>query len=98
MRRGGKGITMRRNRLFHRRSAYDERMREMARELSDLRAALDGAYMRFNAATEPELVEACVYEINAAQSRYNYMLRRIRECGSEAAFRAQTGGDGVAWA
>ena len=79
--------------------ARDESMQDMFNELSDLRAALDDAYMRFNIATEPELVEACVYEINAAQSRYNYQLRLIKESGGEAAFKAYSGKEaGAAWA
>ncbi len=63
-------------------------MQELLGELSELHGALTAAYVRFDATTEPELVDACVYEINAAQSRYNYMLRLIKEEGGEAAFKA----------
>ena len=87
---------MRRKQRFHRSAGRDRYQREMFEELTNLRDALDDAYMRFNAVTEPELVDACVYEINAAQSRYNYMLRKAREY--EAAFQAQPGRDDVAWA
>ena len=88
---------MRRNRRFQKDHEFDVRRRELLSELSGVRDALDAAYMRFNAVTEPELVDACVYEINAAQSRYNYMLRRIRELDGEAAFREQTGREGTIW-
>ena len=92
---------MRKIHRFRRAAARDDRMQELLFELSELRGALAAAYMRFDAATEPELVDACVYEINAAQSRYNYQLRLIKERGGEAAFRAysgQAGEEGVAWA
>ena len=92
---------MRKIHRFRRAAARDDRMQELMSELSVLHGALEAAYMRFNAATEPELVDACVYEINAAQSRYNYQLRLIKERGGEAAFKTypeQEGQEGVAWA
>ena len=49
--------------------------------LIDARRALRAAYARFNAAAEPELIDACIYEINAAQARCGYYLRLIRESG-----------------
>ena len=89
---------MRQIHRFRRNAARGDSMQELMRELSDLRGALAAAYMRFDAATEPELVDACVYEINAAQSRYNYQLRLIKERGGEAAVKAYTEREGVAWA
>ena len=92
---------MRKIHRFRPTAARGDNMQELFDELSELRGALAAAYMRFDAATEPELVDACVYEINAAQSRYNYQLRLIKERGGEAAFRAyseQAGEEGVAWA
>ena len=92
---------MRKNQRFRRAAARGDSMQELLRELSELRDALAAAYMRFDGAVEPELVDACVYEINAAQSRYNYQLRLIKEHGGEAAFKEyseQEGQEGVAWA
>lgn len=89
---------MRKNRRF-RRASHDDATRELLRELEEMRAELGAAYTRFDAATEPELVDACVYEINAAQSRYNYLIRAIKEAGAEAALKACPGEEGsAAWA
>ena len=33
----------------------------------------------FQQVTDPELINACVYEMNAMQQRYSYLLLRIRE-------------------
>ena len=33
----------------------------------------------FQQVTDPELINACVYEMNAMQQRYYYLLQRIRE-------------------
>ena len=89
---------MRNVRRYRRDVAREDTMQELFNELGDMRTALEDAYMRFNMTSEPELVDACVYEINAAQSRYNYLLRIIKESGGEAAFKAYLGKEDVAWA
>ena len=89
---------MRKIHRFRRDMARNSELQELFDELTDKRTALEDAYMRFNTTTEPELVDACVYEINAAQSRYNYTFRLIKEAGGEAAFKAYSGKEGVAWA
>ncbi len=95
---GKEGHEMRKVHRFRRDIAQDDSMQELFNELSDMRGTLEDAYMRFNLASEPELVEACVYEINAAQARYNYLLRVIKENGGEAAFKAYTGKEDIVWA
>lgn len=72
--------------------AREEAMQELFGELNDTRFALTQAYARFNAVYEPELVDACVYEINAQLARYDYLLRRIKARGGVAASRACTEG------
>ena len=37
------------------------------------------AYACFNRESDPDLIESYVFEINALQSRYSYLLRRVRE-------------------
>ena len=52
----------------------------------DLRNAQDAlllAYQRFDLADAPELVEACIYEINACRTRVGYLYRLVQgSCGS----------------
>lgn len=54
---------------------------ELLDQLRDVIAELNRAYMNFNGALEPELIEACIYEINALQARYAYLLRAARDQG-----------------
>ena len=56
-----------------------EEVSALKRELSSTRAALSQAYSRFNYTVEPELVDACVYEIRSIESRYSYLLRALRQ-------------------
>ena len=37
-------------------------------------------------------LDACVYEINAELSRYDYLLRQIKERSGEAVYKTQRGG------
>lgn len=67
--------------------ASDSSLQSLFTDLSEMRFALSQAYTRFNSTVEPELVDACVFEINAAQARYNYLLRMIKENGGEAECR-----------
>ena len=34
---------------------------------------------------DPELVEACIYQINALKARYNYLIRALKEPDAAAA-------------
>ena len=83
---------MRKINLLQQSTASDPRLQELFTELSDTRFALAQAYDRFNAVCEPELVDSCVYEINAVLSRYNYLLRQIKARGGAAECRACTEG------
>ena len=74
----------------------DPKLQELFTELSDTRFALAQAYVRFDNTTEPELVDACIFELNALQSRYNYLLRLVKESGGIAASRIYSEG-AVTW-
>ena len=60
---------------------------ELRRELGRTAQALRSAHDKFNYVSEPEMVDACIYEINALQSRYSYLLRCIK--GAEPAANAR---------
>lgn len=57
---------------------------QLQQELFSTGLALKNAYEKFNYVSEPELVEACVYEISALKARYNYLLRCIKELDGQA--------------
>lgn len=52
---------------------------ELQDNLLSVNEALKGAYVRFDNAVDPELIDACIYEINYLRSKYNYLLRCIKE-------------------
>ena len=55
--------------------------------LSDLektKKALEIAYAGFDNVTEPDLIDCYIYELNAAQLRYQFLLRRFKSLEVDA--------------
>ena len=53
---------------------YNRRLREM----HEIRSQLQCAYSAFNSVTDPDMMDACIFEISALKSRYNYAVANIR--------------------
>lgn len=51
----------------------------LTRELDKINAQMKEAYERFNYTCESELIDACIFEIEALRARYTYVLRCIKE-------------------
>lgn len=68
---------------FGRRRALEQARQEERQPLLEgmqaTRAQLNHAYAQFNFYSDPDLVDACVYEINALQSRYSYYVRQVKQ-------------------
>lgn len=52
---------------------------ELMQELARTRVLTNQAYSSFNRASDSDLIDSYVFEINALQARYNYLLRRVKE-------------------
>lgn len=67
--------------FFFRRPANprDTERRELMASLAHTRTLINQAYGGFNHASDSDLIESYVFEINALQARYNYLLRRVKE-------------------
>ncbi len=59
--------------------AREEERRELMNSLSHTRTLINQAYGGFNTASDADLIESYVFEINSLQARYNYLLRRVKE-------------------
>ena len=59
-------------------AAREEERRQLVEGMRETRALLNHAYAQFNFYSDPDLVDACVYEINALQSRYSYFVRQVK--------------------
>lgn len=52
---------------------------ELLTEYYDTLLQLRHVRAAFEQVTEPELISSCVYEMNALQERYAYLIQRIKE-------------------
>ena len=66
--------------FFRRRpTPRDTERRELIASLASTRTLINQAYGSFNNVSDGDLIESYVFEINALQARYNYLLRRVKE-------------------
>ena len=49
-------------------------------EINMTKDALNAAYSNFDNATDPDLIDCYIYQVNSEQKRYKYLLERAREC------------------
>ena len=56
-----------------------ELRRQLQQQLNETRKELALSYAQFNYTSEPELVEACVYQIKALQTRSDFLLRQLKQ-------------------
>lgn len=53
---------------------------EILREqLSETRCAMETAYSNFENVLDPDLIDCYIYELNAAQKRYKFLLARAKQ-------------------
>ncbi len=48
-------------------------------ELIQTRNALAAAYSTFDNVVDPDLIDSCIYQVNATQLRYKFLLERAKE-------------------
>ncbi len=53
--------------------------RALMRELDETLLALRTARQNIEMASSPEIIEAAIYEIKSAESRYGFLLRRAKQ-------------------
>ena len=68
-------VKFRRRRLL---TPEQEQRQQLLEEMAQTRLSLNHAYADFNAQSDPDLVDACVFTINALRSRHSYLVRQIK--------------------
>lgn len=61
------------------------RRKRLLEEYYQAREALRRSRAAFEAVSDPDLISACIYDLNAAQSRCSFLLKCLRENGVEDA-------------
>lgn len=65
----------------------EEELAALKATMRSTQGALERAYDGFNRAADGDLIESYVYEINALQRRYSYLLKQVRQLEEAAACR-----------
>lgn len=47
-------------------------------EINRTKIALDAAYSNFQNVVDPDLIDSCIYEMNAVQNRYKFLLKQAK--------------------
>ncbi len=53
-------------------------------DIAKTRCALETAYAGFDNATDPDLIDCYIYEVNAVQKRYKYLLQQAAKMNTAA--------------
>ena len=48
-------------------------------DLQRTKSDLELAYANFEHVVEPDLIDSCIYQVNAAQMRYKFLLGRVKQ-------------------
>ena len=62
-------------------AAPSPQVRELLDELTQTKHVLETARSNFNEVREPELVDCYIYEMKAAQLRYQFLLQTVKKLG-----------------
>ncbi len=55
---------------------------ELLNEIEEIKRSLETAHSNFDNACDPDLVDSCIYEMNAIQYKYKYLLKQMRKMES----------------
>lgn len=73
--------------LFPKRKQLDPEKRKEIQTLQDglakTRILINQAYAGFNHTDDSDLIESYVFEINSLHARYSYLLRKLKDLGSQ---------------
>lgn len=52
-------------------------------EILKTKLALESAYSNFENVIDPDLIDCSIYELNAVQKRYKFLLQQVKELDSK---------------
>lgn len=52
---------------------------QLVADMEAAKYALDNAYSNFENVVDPDLIDSWIYEMNAMQKRYKFLLNRVKQ-------------------
>lgn len=47
-------------------------------EINKTKVAMEAAYSNFQNVVDPDLIDSCIYEMNAVQNRYRFLIKQAK--------------------
>ena len=66
---------------LNRKEAEEDSGLKLLKEIEAVKNSLDTVSERFEYQSDPDLVEACIYEMKALTARYRYLTKEARRLG-----------------
>lgn len=63
-------------RLFSKKRAPKDNY--LMNEINKTKIAMEAAYSNFQNVVDPDLIDSCIYELNAVQNRYKFLLKEAK--------------------
>ena len=54
-------------------------------EINKTKIAMEAAYSNFQNVVDPDLIDSCIYEMNAVQNRYKFLIKQAKATESNYA-------------
>lgn len=66
-------------------------------EINKTKIAMEAAYSNFQNVVDPDLIDSCIYEMNAVQNRYKFLLRQAKATDTTFCWNAYPITEGLLW-
>lgn len=66
-------------RIFKQTAENEESYALLLDDLKKTKSDLDLAYANFENVVDPDLIDSCIYQVNAVQLRYKFLLGRVKQ-------------------
>ena len=64
---------------IYKRLSYSSERNALFQEIAKAKREIDNAYNNFQNASDPDLIDCYIYELNAVMKRYKYLLQKAAE-------------------
>ena len=65
--------------LFRKKKRVPKENLMLINEINRTKIAMEAAYSNFENVVDPDLIDSCIYELNAIQNRYHFLLKQVKE-------------------
>lgn len=69
--------------MKHRKRNISQEQEELMLEIKKTKMALETAYCNFQYSIDPDLIDSYIYEVNAVQKRYKFLLKQVKNLEQE---------------